>query len=98
MAMGPNRAPGREDVPPSKGAPRITAAESAYVDGSSRSHFGTPRNVKSGPNCWPYRVMDGGSHPGSACQDKFRPDAACLGQVSPLRGRPRLRTGPALLG
>ncbi len=44
-------------MPPSNGAPRITTWASAYVEGSSRSHIGTPRKVKSGPNCWPYRVI-----------------------------------------
>src|SRR5262245_41289692 len=59
IAIGPKRAPERADVPPSNGAPRITTWASAYVEGSSRSHIGTPRNVKSGPNCWPYRVILG---------------------------------------
>ena len=59
MAIGPKRAPERADVPPSKGAPRITTCASAYVNGSSRSHMGTSRKVKSGPNCWPYLVIPG---------------------------------------
>ena len=40
------------DVPPSNGAPRITTSASASGP-SSRSHSGTPRNVKSGPNWAP---------------------------------------------
>src|SRR5512133_3156857 len=49
MADGPNRAPGRLLVPPSKGAPTTTASAPASEDGSSRSARGTPRKVSSGP-------------------------------------------------
>ena len=57
MADGPNRVPGRCEVPPSNGAPMITTSASAYVTGSSTVHGGTPRNVMSGPYIGPYRVI-----------------------------------------
>src|SRR3954447_7625461 len=82
MAMGPKRAPERADVPPSKGAPRITTWASAYVEGSSRSHIGTPRKVKSGPNCWPYWVIARVFAPPEAPSSKLRLAAG----VALLRG------------
>ncbi len=57
MADGPNRVPGRCDVPPSNGAPRMTTSASAHCAGESRSQGGTPRKVMSGPYIAPYRVM-----------------------------------------
>src|SRR6185369_8490023 len=57
MALGPNRVPGRCEVPPSNGAPMITTSASAYVSGSRQLQAGTPRKVKSGPYIAPYRLM-----------------------------------------
>src|SRR3954470_4471654 len=57
MAIGPNRVPGRCDVPPSNGAPTTTTSAAASAVASSRSTRSTPRKVMSGPNCGPYRVM-----------------------------------------
>src|SRR5688572_21375109 len=57
MACGPNRAPGRCDVPPSKGAPTTTTSAPAMLPGSPRSHRSTPRKVMSGPNIGPYLVI-----------------------------------------
>src|SRR5579864_234926 len=56
MAWGPNRHPGRCEVPPSNGAPRMTAAAPAYVEGSPMSAAGTPANVASGPYMLPVRM------------------------------------------
>ena len=57
IACGPNRVPGRCEVPPSKGAPITTTSASAKVEGSSRVQRGTPRKVTSGPNIAPYRSL-----------------------------------------
>src|SRR5579872_6586707 len=57
MACGPNRAPGRCEVPPSNGAPMIMMSVPAQEGGSPRSARGTPRNVASGPYIPPSRAM-----------------------------------------
>src|SRR5215467_6874881 len=57
MACGPNRAPGRCEVPPSNGAPMITMSALDQDDGSARSALGTPRNVASGPYMLPSRLI-----------------------------------------
>src|SRR5512132_4550228 len=49
MAEGPNRAPGRWLVPPSKGAPTTTTSAPSSDAGSSRSARGSGRKVRSGP-------------------------------------------------
>src|SRR3954463_5261531 len=69
MAWGPNRAPGRWEVPPSNGAPTTTTSAAASASASSRSTGSTPRKVMSGPNCAPYRVMRASCH---ADHDGFR--------------------------
>src|SRR5580692_8496062 len=53
MACGPNRAPGRCEVPPSNGAPITRMSVPARVSGSDRSALATPRNVASGPYILP---------------------------------------------
>src|SRR5262249_42623156 len=57
MACGPNRAPGRCEVPPSNGAPMIMMSVPAHDGGSDRSAAGTPRKVASGPYRLPIRVI-----------------------------------------
>ncbi len=61
MACGPKRAPGRCEVPPSKGAPKMTAPAALKLAGSSRSAAGTPAKVASGPymlpNLMPARLL-----------------------------------------
>src|SRR5215472_15605712 len=57
MACGPNRAPGRFDVPPSKGAPMIMMSVPAQDCGSARSALGTPRKDASGPYMPPSRAI-----------------------------------------
>src|SRR4051794_29525605 len=59
MALGPNRAPERYDVPPSNGAPRTTTSAAAIDAASARSTGSTPRKVMSGPYIAPYRVIAG---------------------------------------
>ena len=61
MACGPKRAPGRWEVPPSKGAPTMTAPAPLKLSGSSRSAGGTPAKVAFGPymlpNLMPARLL-----------------------------------------
>src|ERR1700727_3680911 len=57
MACGPNRAPGRCEVPPSNGAPMIMMSVPAQDGGSARSARFTPRKVASGPYIPPRRVI-----------------------------------------
>ncbi len=52
-AYGPNRVPGRWDVPPSNGAPSTTTSAPAMDAASVQVQDGTPRNVTSGPNWEP---------------------------------------------
>src|SRR5688572_17870770 len=49
MARGPNRVPGRCEVPPSNGAPTITTSAPRRASASARSARSTPRKVMSGP-------------------------------------------------
>ena len=72
MYCGPNRVPDRCEVPPSKGAPRMTTSAPAYVDGSAQSldkHWGSKAMVDN----------DGFLTQGVTSTDKFGDFTAHLG-------------------
>src|SRR5215213_3425631 len=96
MACGPNRVPGRWDVPPSNGAPSTTTSAPAKDAGSSRSHRSTPRKVMSGPYWAPYLIAtslrglplsDGGTGPEAPAPG--RPSGSTTAGTSPGRGAAR---------